>query len=208
MSDSFLEFEKKAIDFKLKVAEPPLSYIMQSDVDEFAIALTRYIAYPILMKWHELVGMKDDQGNTINYIELPNFWIPGQWLKVSKETGLRIHERLRREAGLVVNKYTGKKASGSKRKEAQVKKLTLHIYEKELVVPQETEKNLSAAKQEIEEWKLKYQDLEREKEKLASEMKETLKNRENEMGELINEELTTDQLIPGKPSRDKRPFCY
>ena len=51
------------------------------------------------MKWHELVGMKDERGNELNYIDLLNFWIPGRWFKLSKENGSRIQGRLRREAG-------------------------------------------------------------------------------------------------------------
>lgn len=134
MSDFLLQSEKKALDFKLKVTESPLSYIKQQHSIEFEIALSIYIPYPILMKWHELIGIKDKRGNELNYIDLLNAWIPGQWFKVSKENGSRIQGTLRREVGAVVNKYTEKKVSGSKKEKANRKGITLSIYESELVV--------------------------------------------------------------------------
>ena len=70
----------------------------------------------------------------LNYIDLLNAWIPGQWFKVSKENGSRIQGTLRREVGAVVNKYTEKKVSGSKKEKANRKGITLSIYESELVV--------------------------------------------------------------------------
>lgn len=73
MSDVLLDFEKKSLEFQLKVTESPLSYIKQQCVQESRIALAIYIPYPILMKWHELVGIKDERGNELNYIDLLNF---------------------------------------------------------------------------------------------------------------------------------------
>lgn len=205
MSDVLLDFEKKSLEFQLKVTESPLSYIKQQCVQESRIALAIYIPYPILMKWHELVGIKDERGNELNYIDLLNFWIPGRWFKVSKENGSRIHGRLRREAGAVVNKYTGKKVSGSKREEANRKGLTLNIYETELVVPHEIEENLSAAEQEIKEWKLRYKDLEKEKESLARGMMEAIRRKENEMGETVK---TTEEKFRDIEEKNKELSEY
>ena len=70
MSDVLLDFEKKSLEFQLKVTESPLSYIKQQCVQESRIALAIYIPYPILMKWHELVGIKDERGNELNYTYL------------------------------------------------------------------------------------------------------------------------------------------
>ena len=98
MSFLLLNFEKEALGCKLKVTEFPLSYINQHRRLESEIALSIYMPYPILMKCHELVGMKDERGNEFNYIDLLNFWIPGRWFKLSKENGSRIQGRLRREA--------------------------------------------------------------------------------------------------------------
>ena len=73
MSDVLLNFEKEALGCKLKargglkVTESPLFYINQQRSLESEIALSIYIPYPILMKWHELVGMKDERGNEFNY---------------------------------------------------------------------------------------------------------------------------------------------
>ena len=73
MSDVLLNFEKEALGCKLKVTESPLSYINQQRSLESEVSLSIYIPYPILMKWHELVRMKDERGNEFNYIDLPNF---------------------------------------------------------------------------------------------------------------------------------------
>ena len=99
MSDVLLNFEKEGLGCKLKVTESPLSYIIQQRSLESEIALSIYIPYPVLMKWHELVGIKDQRRNELNYIDPLNCWIPGRWFKLSKENGSRIQGRLRREAG-------------------------------------------------------------------------------------------------------------
>lgn len=145
MSHVLLDFEKKALDFKFQVTDSPLSYIHQQHSRQSEIALSIYIPYPILKKWHELVGIKDERGNELNYIDLLNFWIPGRWFKISRDNGSRIQGRLRCEAGAVVNKYTGKKVGGRKREEEKRKGLILSVYESELVVPDEIEDKLSAA---------------------------------------------------------------
>ena len=93
MSHVLLDFKKKALDFKLQVTDSPLSYIHQQHSRQAEIALSIYIPYPILKKWHELVGIKDERGNELNYIDLLNFWIPGQWFKISKDNGSRIQGR-------------------------------------------------------------------------------------------------------------------
>lgn len=53
------------------------------------------------------------------------------------------------------------------------------------MVPNEIEDKLSAAEQELKEWKLRYKDLEKEKESLAREMMEALRRKENEMRETV-----------------------
>ena len=65
MSDVSLNFEKEALGCKLKVTESPLSHINQERSLESEIALSIYIPYPILMKWYELVGMKDERGMSL-----------------------------------------------------------------------------------------------------------------------------------------------
>lgn len=177
-ADLLLEVEKQKLDYQLRVTEPPFSYINKRHLAEsFAIALAIEVPHRVLIKWHELVRDHDE----LDYVELLNFWIPGRWFKVSREAGLRIEGRLRREAGEVVRKYTGRKTGGGKRTQANIKSYTLCIRERELVVPKEIEENLSCAEEEIKKWKLKYQDLEKEKESLAKEMIEILKRRENEL---------------------------
>ena len=152
----------------------------------FAGALAVDIPYPVLRLWYGLSGsLTDEQGNTVDYIDLLNKGIPGQWFKVSRETGFRIQRRLRREASSVVSRYTGKKVGGRKRKELDSKNCTLSILERELVAVQEIEDNLRHAKEEVEEWKMKYQDLAKEMQDLAREMQEALERKEVEMSESL-----------------------
>jgi hypothetical protein len=73
MSDYLLEHEKKALNCQLKVTEYPLSYKNQH-VDHCAIALAIDIPYPILIKWYELVGTKDEQEKPLDFVDLLNFW--------------------------------------------------------------------------------------------------------------------------------------
>lgn len=163
MSDVLLQSEMKSLGLKLKVTDSSLSYINQANVEDSDIALAVDIPYPVLINWHSLVGKKKDQGDTLDYITLLKSWIPGQWFKIDKTRGSRIPGRLRREAGAVVSKYTGKKVSGSKREEMRTKQLTLHIKESELVIPEEIEKTLSIAEEEIKEWKEKCKDIKKQK---------------------------------------------
>ena len=102
-------------------------------------------------------------------------------LSKKKQEQTQPDEFQQEEAGTVVHKYTGRTVSGRKREEASRKGLTLSIYESELVVPDEIEENLTAAEQDIKEWKLRYKNL-KEKESLAREMMEAFRRNENEMG--------------------------
>ena len=70
MSHVLLDFEKKALDFKLQVTDSPLSYLHQQHSRQSETALSIYIPYPILKKWHEPIGIKDERGNELNYIDL------------------------------------------------------------------------------------------------------------------------------------------
>lgn len=84
---------------------------------------------------------------------------------------------------VVVNKYSGK--INERTREVKKKRLTLNIYERELMVPHEIEDNLFAVEQGIKEWKLKNKDLEKEKERLERETKNALKRKENEIEETV-----------------------
>ena len=101
MSDVLLDLKKEStsVDFKLKVSESPFPYINQQRSLESEIAPSLYILYPILLKRHELVGIKDNRRNELDYSDLLNIWIPGQWFKLSKENGSTIQGRLGHEAG-------------------------------------------------------------------------------------------------------------
>ena len=116
---------------------------------------------------------KDIQCNCLDYLDLLNEWIPRRWFQISRATGFRIQGRLRREVCSVVNSY--KKACGSiKKKELDVKTLTVSFLVHELVSIKDIEDNVTQANDLLEEWRRKYSELEKEKDNLAQEMAQVL----------------------------------
>ena len=101
MSSYLSELENRKIDHKLNVVNPPLSYIRQQNVDGLAIALALEMPYPLLQLWPSIVNKNDDQGNSCDYLDLLNSWIPNKSFHISWETGFHILGRLRREASSV-----------------------------------------------------------------------------------------------------------
>ena len=172
----------------MKVVNPPLSYIRQQNVDRFAIALAVEIPYPLLQLWYSIVDQKNDQGNSSDYLDLLNRWIPNRWFQVSRETGFRIHGRLRREASSVVSKY--KKATGGRKKQ-QLNDcvFTLSILVSEIVSVGRMEENLRQANLALEEWRETCEDLQKDKESLLKEMAETTRRKDAEKASL-NKELS------------------
>ena len=173
---------------KLNIINPPMCYINQQNVDRFAIALCFEIPYPLLVFWHGMAGQKDSQGDSLDYLDLLNSWIPSGWFQVSRATGFRIQERLRQEVGCVVNKY--KSATGSKtRREFDGKVYSLNILVNELMSIKEMVDKAEHASQLVEEWRRKYSHLEEEKNSLAQEMVQALSKKDQEL-EYLNKELS------------------
>lgn len=97
--------KKLTIDQKLTVINPLLSYIRKQNVDWFLIALADEIPYPLLQLWHNIVHKTEaDQGNSADYLDLLNSWIPNKWFQISRETRFQIQETPRCEASSVVSK--------------------------------------------------------------------------------------------------------
>ena len=165
---------------------PPLSYIRQQNVDRFTIALALEISYPLLQLWYSTVDKKDDQGNSPDYLDLLNSWIPNRWFQVSRETGFRIQERLRREAGSVVGKYK-KVTGGRKRQQLNSCVFTLSILVSELVSVGEMEDELNEAYLALEEWRKKCGNLQKEKESLLKELTEATEKKDEEIDSLSTE---------------------
>ena len=68
----------------------------------------------MLQLWHSIVNRNDDQGNSCDYLDLLNCWIPNKCLQISGEAGFHIQGRLGREASSVVSKYRKASSSGKK----------------------------------------------------------------------------------------------
>ena len=186
MSSFLSEIERLKIDHKLSVVNPPLSYIRQQNVDRFAIASALEIPYPLLQRWHSMVNENEDQGYSIDYLDLLNSWIPSKWFQISRETGFRIQGRLRREASSVIFKY--KKATGSRKKvELNTSVLKLSILVSELVSVGKMEDDLHQANSALVEWREKCADLEKEKESLLKEMAAATERKETEISSLNRE---------------------
>jgi archaellum component FlaC len=135
-----------------------------------------------------MAGKKDSKGDSIDYLDLLNSWIPNGWFQVSRATGFRIQERLRREVGSVITKY--KNAKGSKKKrELDDKVYSLTILVNELMSIKDIVDKAEHASQLVEEWRRKYSQLEEEKDSLAQEMVPALSRKDQEL-ESLNKELS------------------
>ena len=42
-----------------------------------------------------MVNGNEDQGNSIDYLDLLNSWIPSKWFQISRKTGFHIQGRIR-----------------------------------------------------------------------------------------------------------------
>ena len=191
MSTLLTKIEEKKLAYKVGVTNPPLAYIQKNSVDRFAIALAIDIPCPLLHFWYGIIGSKDEDGNTFDYLDLLNRWIPNKWFQVSRASGYRIEGRLRREASTFVAKIS--KAPGSRRKnELNCKTFTLSILVNELVNVGEIERDLNDYQAEVTnvvgEWRQKYSNLENEKNSLLEEILKDLEKKESEIVSL-NQDL-------------------
>lgn len=178
MSSFLSEIEKLKIYHKLNAVNPPLSYIRQQNIDRFAMALALEIPYPLLQLWYSIVNKNDDQGNSVDYLDLLNGWIPNKWFQISRETGFRIQGRLRREASSVIAKY--KKATSSRKKQELNNMFTLSILVSELVSVGKTEDDFHQANSALPEWRKECGDLQKEKYSLLKEMAAALERKETD----------------------------
>ena len=153
-----------------------LCHTLSSKRSAFHIALALKIPYQLLKIWHENVQ------DGCDYIDFLNATVPGGWFKVSRETGFRIQGRLEREAGAVASKY--RQTKGRKREQLNSKFLTLTILKTELVSVEEVERELHLTINDLSEWKKKYNDLKAEKQGLINEMRDVLRNKEEEILQL------------------------
>lgn len=167
-----------------------LTCIKKENVDRFAIALAIEIPFPLLQLWHGIVDRKNEEGNTLDYIDLLNGCIPNRWFQVSRATGFRIQGRLRREACSLVNKI--KNAPGGRKiKELNCKTFTLSILVNELVnisgvkeIEADLKKSQEEARNVVQEWRQKYINLESEKDSLLEEVNQELRQRNAEIDSL------------------------
>jgi len=176
MSDVLSQYMQGTYEWDISVTDPPLSYIKQQGISRFQIALAVNIPYPLLKIWNENVQEGCD------YIDFLNATVTRSWFKVSRETGYRIQGRLEREAGVVASKY--RQTKGRKRQQLNSKCLTLSILHSELVSIEEMERDLIITRDELSDWKKKFDDLEAEKQKLINEMRDVQRNKEEEIIQL------------------------
>ena len=143
-----------------------------------------------LQLWYSIVNKNDDQGNSCDYLDLLNSWIPNKWFQISWKTGFRIQGRLRRKASSVVSKY--RKATGSSKKKNSI---TTTILVSELVSVGKIEDDLHQANLAIAEWHKKCGDLQKEKEDLLKEIAEVTESKDAEIDSLNREICEYTQKI-------------
>jgi hypothetical protein len=185
MSDVLSEYKSKAYLWKVSTTELPATHVKKVAVSEDEIAIAIKIPYPLLKIWREnITGMVCNY----QYIDFLNASTIGAWFKVRK--GDRIEGRLERESGSVATKY--RQTKGRKKEQLNHKYLTLCIYNNELVSFDELEEELDCTRNELLEWRNKYNDLEAEKQKLLTEMSIALERKDKEIQE---HETKRDELM-------------
>ena len=187
MSNCLSELDKIKFAYHLKITDPPLSYANKENLDRFSIALSIEIPCPLLHFWYGIAGRQDEEGNTMDFLDLLNEWIPSKCFQISRASGFRIEGRIRRQASLSVSKFM--KAPGSRKKnELNSKTYTLSVLVNELVNVGELQAKLKQEEEQandvVEEWRQKYENLESEKDRMLDEICVELERRNNEINEL------------------------
>ena len=202
MSD---EFVKSSLRFKqdIAVSEPEISYAAKANINKIIFALD--VPFPLLKEWHKILsskpseaasgetfstGSEGEQGSStqgtpkLDYVDLLEYSIPCGLFAFTDDQSIRdeISVHLSKLAGNVVQLY--KKTKGRARKELDERIKKFHVHEGQVKSVRELLKEMEFMRDEIEEWKAKYKDLEEMKEKMYQEMKQTVTENKRVIGEL------------------------
>ena len=212
MSDNYaincLYFEDE-----IRVAEPEIRYT--SKKYERKIVCTLEIPYSLLNKWHgivqgniEVVSSRKksnqqenpedstssmptspsmvDQGKSVSYVDLIEYCIPGGFFVFTGDENIRnkVDASLSKIAGGIAQLY--KKTRGRARIDLDTEVRKFHVFEGETKSIKEFCVEIKSVRDELNEWKKKYINLEEEKEKMYKEMVVALKEKDKVIADLQN----------------------
>ena len=140
----------------------------------------------------------------MKYVDMLNGTIPGNAFKIDRESN-RVESRLAIHCATAfkTRNRLNRSASAAKRKEQEEKNCKLAILKNDIITIEKweasitlMEQKLKDAKEEISNWKKKYENLEKEKEDLFNEMlAEVTTNYANEQKKLKEMEKENEQLV-------------
>lgn len=182
MSDQISQLDLHKMQHQVKVCEADFRYAARSNDRGIACAIK--IPYPLFIIWRNL---KRDECATIqtdiSYVDFLEQCIPGQLFAFSDDQKIRkdIDNNLSKIADIIAQMY--KKARGRAKKELDSRCRRFNIFEGQTRSVQELEADVGHLKSELENWKDKYENLEKAKEELYNEMIKEINIRERIIAE-------------------------
>ena len=161
----------------IHICDPPerqLKYVSKQREGGNEVVLWLAIKNAALIQWHKLKMATP----SIAYIDMLNGVIPGRAFKINRKSE-RIEGRLsnRCSAASITNQTLNRKGNHKNRKEHDEKLCRLAVLKNEVISVEKWEADLRSiqsklekAEEEICNWRRKYENLEKEKEKLVEEM--------------------------------------
>lgn len=193
MSDVFSAYEKLRLikdlsNVELSSTEFHYAYNRSSDRALFAVK----IPFPLLKFWHEFV--QEDQYK-VNFVDLLERTVPGNSFVFVSDSIIRdrISENLRKLAGNVFLQY--KTTKGRARKALDEKYKIYHVLEGEIKAVQQWEKEIGSQRNEIEEWRKKYENLEKNKKEMYNSLMEEIIAKDHEINEIKESNAELQEYI-------------
>ena len=201
------------LKWKLSIESPSLKYAAKAVTRNVILAVD--IPYPLLKAWHEFLRLQKKESKTAavasqpdqsastssdlshavqecTYVDLFEYCIPSHTFAITADEQIReeVNNTLAKIAGMVQNLYA-KAKGGSKREELNSKVRRFHIFEGQTASVTCLREENEAIRDELEEWKRNYQDLNSESKQLFEEMYAAIQEKEQSLSDLQskNEEL-------------------
>ena len=196
------------LKWKLSVQSPSLKYAAKAVTRTVILAVD--IPFPLLKAWHEFLRLQNKERGEIvgesqdhpglltstgtshirqgikeisyDYVDLFEYCIPGHTFAITDDEQIRaeVNKSLAKIAGMVQTSYT-KAKGGSKREELNSKMRRFHIFEGQTVSVACLREQNEAIRDELEEWKDNYKNLQAETKQLFEEMQASIEDREKEL---------------------------
>jgi hypothetical protein len=166
LSEVLEEYIKRKVDYKLKVcSEAPLTYVRQQVDLANEILLCVEIPWPLLNIWKSI--LEGASGKDANYIDLLNLTVADKWF-VLKRDNQRVEELLRNKCNSV--SYICRKTKGRKRQALNDNVYKLSVKRGEIETIDQLKSEVEMVNKEFDDFKVKYNDLEKQKNALYEEM--------------------------------------